>query len=53
MNRRRLKPFYLFAGALNAFALAYSVETRQPLLAVTFLLILLYIAFRYRTLPDS
>lgn len=53
MNRARLKPLYLFAVALNAVALAYAVDARDPLLGITFLLVLAYIAYRYRTLPDD
>ena len=53
MNRRRLRPIYLFAVALNAVALAYSIDAGEPLLAITFVIVLLYVAYRYRTLPDE
>lgn len=48
-----MKPFYLFAVALNTVALVYALETGEPLLAGAFLFALVYIGYRYRTLPDE
>lgn len=52
-DRRRLKPLYLFAVALNTVALVYAVESGQPLLAGAFVFALLYVGYRYRTVPDE
>ena len=44
-----LGAFYLFGIALNLVALFYSVQTGQTAYAVLFVLVVVYLVFRYRT----
>ncbi|WP_255191656.1 hypothetical protein [Natronobeatus ordinarius] len=44
-----LGAFYLFGIALNLVALVYAIQTGQTAFAVAFVLVVLYLSFRYRT----
>ena len=52
VSKTQIKALYLGGVALNAIALAYAIDTGQYLFAATFVLILLFIAYRYRTMPE-
>ena len=49
----QLKAFYLFGIALNALALAFSVDEGEYLFASAFAFIILYLMFRYRMIAGE
>lgn len=53
LSDRRLRLVYLAGIALNVIALASAVLAREWLVSVTFGVILVYLAVRYRTIPSS
>lgn len=48
MNVDRAGAFYLVGVALNAVALVYAVVDGEPLFALAFGLVMVYLAIRYR-----
>lgn len=53
MDLNRLKPVYLFGIILNAGALVYSLATESWLYAGAFVLILVYLSFRFRMITNA
>lgn len=53
MDLNRLKPIYLFGIVLNACALVYAGVTGSWLYAGAFVLVLGYLAFRYRMIART
>ncbi|MCU4740091.1 hypothetical protein OB955_03375 [Halobacteria archaeon AArc-m2/3/4] len=48
MNPNRLRLFYLFGIVLNLIALAYALADGETLFAPAFVLVIIYLAARYR-----
>ncbi len=53
MSPPNLAPVYLVGIALNIVALVYAITTGAPLYALAFVLVIVYLTFRYRMLKSE